>query len=360
MKLNILLNTLIFNINIFIFISAASVLRMIFNAFDEEAHILALRDYLEKRKYLTARPTDLWESFESFVSISIGYRNVSIEEIMNTWTDQPGYPVVNATLNGSTLTLTQVHYIFLYYVALPTTFFHICLQNSIIQLNVLQERFLMNRNTSGNEFYWIPIDIFVPADLYPPNSGVQLKRWLGSESSDGIPIIINPINDWYIVNYKQTGFYRVNYDTASWKALIHKLTNKGFEAIHVLNRAQIIDDLFNLARANYVEYELLMSASIYLKQETNHLPWKAFFNGLSYIYERFEQGGIQTELTTYVLDLLSNMYKKVGFVDREDDGYLDKLDREMILQWACKLSKDECVQTSVNLFAAWRKNSSER
>lgn len=103
----------IFNIKIFIFISAASVLRMIFNAFDEKTHILALRDYLQKRKYLTARPTDLWESFESFVSIPIagmpiGYRNVSIEEIMNTWTDQPGYPVVNATLTDSILTLSQV------------------------------------------------------------------------------------------------------------------------------------------------------------------------------------------------------------------------------------------------------------
>jgi len=83
-------------------------LRMMFNAFGEEAHILALRDYLTKRKYLTARPTDLWESFESFVSISIGNKNASIEEVMNTWTNQPGYPVVNATLTNQIITLTQV------------------------------------------------------------------------------------------------------------------------------------------------------------------------------------------------------------------------------------------------------------
>lgn len=216
----------------------------------------------------------------------------------------------------------------------------------------------MNNSTSSDEFYWIPIDIYVPSDIYEPNSNVRLKRWLGPEPSDGIPI--NPVNDWYIVNYKQTGFYRVNYDTSSWKALIHKLNNKGFEAIPVLNRAQIIDDLFNLARANYVEYELLMDASAYLKKETNHLPWKAFFNGLSYIYERFEQGSFQTDFKKYVLNLLSNMYKKVGFNDREDDEHLDKLNREMILQWTCKLNQEECVKTSQNLFAAWRKNISER
>jgi len=102
-----------FNIKIFIYILAASILRMMFNAFDEEAHILALREYLKERSYRTARPADLWKSFESFVSIPIRNRNTSIEEIMNTWTDQPGYPVVNAVLTNTMLTLTQVYYIVL-------------------------------------------------------------------------------------------------------------------------------------------------------------------------------------------------------------------------------------------------------
>jgi len=79
---------------------------MMFNAIGEKAHTLALRNYLMKRKYLTARPTDLWESFE--LSIPIGNRNASIEELMNTWTNQPGYPVVNATLTNKIITLTQV------------------------------------------------------------------------------------------------------------------------------------------------------------------------------------------------------------------------------------------------------------
>lgn len=220
----------------------------------------------------------------------------------------------------------------------------------------MQERFIINRNTSGDEFYWIPIDVFVPSDMFGDIT-LERKVWLGPEAQK---IFINPVNDWFIVNYKQTGFYRVNYDTASWKRLINKLNNKGFEAISVLNRAQIIDDLFNLARANYVEYELLMSASKYLEQETNHLPWKAFFNGLSFIHGRFEQQSFQQNLNQYVLKLLSKMYAKVGFNDRNDDEHLDKLNQEMILQWACKLNKAECIKKSVDLFAAWSKDSSAR
>ncbi|KAG5311631.1 AMPN Aminopeptidase, partial [Acromyrmex insinuator] len=312
---------------------SASVLRMMFNAFGEEAHILALRNYLTKRKYLTARPTDLWESFESFVSIPIGNRNASIEEVMNTWTNQPGYPVVNATLTNNIITLTQ-------------------------------ERFLIDRNTSGNEFYWIPIDLFVSSNLKTyADVSLENKTWLGSEPQK---IFINSINDWFIVNYKQTGFYRVNYDNSSWHALIDKLNSANFEDIHVLNRAQIIDDLFNLARANYVEYNLLIKALAYLGSETNHLPWKAFFNGLSYIYRRFElpedlnkEKNFQEDLNKYVLKLLSKTYDNVGFNDDDNDTYLNRLHREMILQWACKLNKEECIQKSVDLFATWR-NSSEK
>ncbi|XP_011690580.1 PREDICTED: uncharacterized protein LOC105451677 [Wasmannia auropunctata] len=304
---------------------SACILRMIFNAFDQEAHIWAFGNLTKQMYYRTVRPADLWRSFESFVSTPI--KNTGIERIMNTWINQSGYPVVNATVNNDVLTLTQ-------------------------------ERFLINRNISGNEIYWIPIDIFGPFNIFT-NVSSMCKIWLSSKP-ERMYINLNRTNNWFLVNYKQTGFYRVNYDTSSWKALINKLNDKGFEDINVLNRAQIIDDLFNLAHANYVDYELLMNASKYLRQETNHLPWKAFFNGLSYIHERLDQHFFQKELNEYVLDLLSEIYDNIGFDDRENDEHLDKLNREMILQWTCKLNKPECIKKSVDLFAAWRKNTSER
>ncbi|XP_011706301.1 PREDICTED: uncharacterized protein LOC105461501 [Wasmannia auropunctata] len=292
---------------------SSSVLRMMFNAFGQNATISALRDYLTKRMYSTARPADLWESFESFVKIPILNRDASVEEVMSTWTDQPGYPVVNATYISSILTLSQ-------------------------------ERFLINKNKPDDEpkfseFYWIPITIFVQSNMLNDNITSEVT-WLGSTPQTKI---INSNNDWFIVNYKQTGFYRVNYDPFSWKKIINQLNNKEFEKIDVLNRAQIIDDLFNLARANYVDYELLMSASTYLKQEKNHLPWKAFFNGLSYVHERFEQHSTGNnsqflkDLNGYLLDLVSDMYDKVGFEDYALEKLLDKLNREIILQWTCKL-----------------------
>jgi len=206
------------------------------------------------------------------------------------------------------------------------------------------------------EFYWVPYDIIKSLDPYQGMT-FDTKGWLGPEPKS---IFINTINDWFIVNRQQTGFYRVNYDINSWRRLIDTLNSDRFESIAVVNRAQIIDDLFNLARATYVNYDLLMNATKYLTRERHHLPWKAFFNGLSYVYERFEQQMDEGYLTKYVVNLTSMMYDRVGFHDQKADKHLDKLNREMFLQWACKLDKAECTKKSIELFAAWRTDPSKR
>ena len=52
--------------------------------------------------------------------------------------------------------------------------------------------------------------------------------------------------DWMIVNPQQYGFYRVNYPSEYWQKIIDQQTSD-HTVIDELNRAQIIDDAFNLA-----------------------------------------------------------------------------------------------------------------
>lgn len=82
-----------------------------------------------------------------------------------------------------------------------------------------------------------------------------------------------------------SGFYRVNYDTDNWQQLIRQLNDKPTD-IHVLNRAQLIDDSFALARAGQLNYSVPLSLSNYLKNETDIVPWYTAMNSLSYLLER--------------------------------------------------------------------------
>lgn len=54
----------------------------------------------------------------------------------------------------------------------------------------------------------------------------------------------------------------------------------------MLNRAQIIDDLFNLAKVNFVDYNLVIRATQYLQNEVDVVPWYSVKKGFEYLLNR--------------------------------------------------------------------------
>ena len=83
-----------------------------------------------------------------------------------------------------------------------------------------------------------------------------------------------------------SGFYRVNYDNASWYRIIDVLNSKNYQNIHVLNRAALVDDLLNLARAGLLNYRTTLDGLQYIRRERNYLPFKAAFSGITYLDQR--------------------------------------------------------------------------
>jgi len=55
--------------------------------------------------------------------------------------------------------------------------------------------------------------------------------------------ILKELNDHAFLLYI-LGYYRVNYNKANWLNIAHYLNFNNYTKIHVLNRAQIIDDAF--------------------------------------------------------------------------------------------------------------------
>lgn len=83
------------------------------------------------------------------------------------------------------------------------------------------------------------------------------------------------MDNWIVVNSQQSGYYRVNYDNASWRLLSEQLNNGNFEQIHVLNRAQLVDDSLNLAQAGRIDFGVAFDILRYLSRETDNVPWAA-------------------------------------------------------------------------------------
>ena len=59
----------------------------------EEKLKAGLSDYLSLHEYNNTEPEDLWNTLDLFVDDTIP-DNLFLDEIMDTWTKQEGYPVV--------------------------------------------------------------------------------------------------------------------------------------------------------------------------------------------------------------------------------------------------------------------------
>ncbi len=79
-----------------------------------------------------------------------------------------------------------------------------------------------------------------------------------------------------------SGYYRVNYDQHNWHLIIQQLTEDPRE-ISVINRAQLIDDAFNLARTGLLDYSITLNLTHYLQREVEYIPWRSAAAGIKFL-----------------------------------------------------------------------------
>jgi len=80
-----------------------------------------------------------------------------------------------------------------------------------------------------------------------------------------------------------TGYYRVNYDNDNWQKLIKYLNSTEYLNIHVLNRAQIIDDAYYFLSTNKLDFSLFKKLTYYLSKDTDYVAWYPMFKILERI-----------------------------------------------------------------------------
>lgn len=64
-----------------------------------------------------------------------------------------------------------------------------------------------------------------------------------------------------------------------------------FAQISAVNRAQLLDDALNLARADLLDYSTALEITRYLAHEREYVPWKAAINGMTMIGDMLAKTG---------------------------------------------------------------------
>ncbi|KAK9737306.1 Peptidase M1 N-terminal domain [Popillia japonica] len=293
----------------------ASIIRMMVNMLGEEEFHEGIKSYLSTHANLNTVPDDLFTALQPYAPDSL---QVPLNESMESWTENAGYPVVTVSRTSEGLSLTQ-------------------------------ERFLLNSSATSTTKWYVPISYTTQEN--PDFDNTTITEWmLPTESETLIPLVDSA--GWVVVNLQETGYYRVNYHEELWEALREALHADDFDTvIPELNRAQIVDDILNLARANKVEYPLALNVTAFLEKEVSYYPWYSAFQAFLFLRRRIDSTSyVGKTLQTHILTLMKNLYDDVSFTITSSTPHVTVLKTALTLQWACELGLEDCVTEADKLF----------
>uniref|UniRef100_A0A2R8M6Z0 Aminopeptidase n=1 Tax=Callithrix jacchus TaxID=9483 RepID=A0A2R8M6Z0_CALJA len=289
----------------------ASILRMLEDWIQPENFRKGCQMYLEKYKFKNAKTDDFWGSLEEA-------SRLPVKEVMDSWTRQMGYPVLN--VNG-------------------------------VQ-NITQKRFLLDSRANPSQ---PPSDLGytwnIPVKWTEDNisSSVLFNR----SEKEGITLnSSNPSGNAFLkINPDHIGFYRVNYEVATWDSIATKLSlnHKNFSSA---DRASLIDDAFALARAQLLDYKVPLNLTKYLRKEEDFLPWQRVISAVTYIISMFEDDKeLYPMIEEYFRVQVKPIADSLGWNDTGD--HLTKLLRSSVLGFACKMGDREALENASLLFEQW-------
>ncbi|XP_026687366.1 aminopeptidase N-like [Diaphorina citri] len=218
----------------------------------------------------TVEPANLWDAFDGVLDEIGGAQylppnSTSITEFVDQWVNKPGFPLVTFSRNYSSKVVT-----------------------------VTQQRFLVEKaDRDADKTNWtIPLTYTTRTNA---NFSSRANLFWFDRFKPSVQFSVPDNNDWLIANLKEVGFYRVNYDAQNW-ALIAAQLSANPAKIHLLNRAQILDDAFTLARADLVSYETALELTRYLKTEKDFIPWYAVWSHIRDLLHTYAQTEVANQM----------------------------------------------------------------
>ncbi|KAG5331089.1 AMPE aminopeptidase, partial [Acromyrmex charruanus] len=300
----------------------ASIIRMMENFFGSDVFFSAISTYLNKYAYENAETADLFEVLQDAVG-----NKLNVTAIMDTWTRQEGFPVVNVKKFGNNYTLTQ-------------------------------KRFLDDQDAKSDPskssygYRWT-----IPIVYITNRNEVPTLVWFDKDANE-VVIEVDERTKWFKLNAGQVGFYRVNYNE-EWETF-NELLRSRHTRISMLDRANLLDDLFSLAETGEIEYDTVLNISMYLTEEYHCLPWAVAKSKLMTIYTLLTSSAepfIASTFQSFVSILVDTIYKDVTWtVDdaiEEDIPRIDNKVRPTVIELACAMSSPECLKKAGELFKEW-------
>ena len=277
-----------------IYSKGGSILRQVEGYVGKENFKEGLRHYLKKHEYGCASSHHLWEALEEVSAMPV-------TQMMKSWIEQPGFPLVEVKREGDRLLLTQ-------------------------------RRFTYLDNDSAQEWL-IPIGIKV---FYGSGHSKTMTTLFEGKSMDmdlGSDVVA------YKINHDQRGFYRVKYlEMADLEELGRRVVKK---ELSPEDRWGLQNDLFALARSGDVSIDAYLGFLSNYSDEDAFLPLTSIAGNLFRAHLIMQDAKRQKILSTGKT-LLERVLANIGYEPGPDERHTISILRDQII-WHLALYESEGV-----------------
>lgn len=269
--------------------------------------------YLKQFSGLTTYTSDLWNSLTQ-VELSTQFQNVS--EMMSSWTSQKGFPLVTVQRKGDEVTLTQEHFL------------------------------LTSDNTTRSTSLWN-----IPVSYVNDSCSVEAecRQIFTLKTKSGILKLPGNVK-WLKMNYKNTGFYIVDYGKDGWAELCDALASN-YRVLTSEDRTSLIHNIFALSRRGRVSFQQINQLLKYLSKETETTPITEALLQLNTIYrlldKRHEQE-LGARMKVYMLNLFGSLITNQTWGEIESVSKQEL--RSALLETACRFKVESCVKQAKAIF----------
>nr|XP_012232965.1 PREDICTED: aminopeptidase N-like isoform X2 [Linepithema humile] len=294
----------------------------------------AIRTHIDKcRMYLNITSDDLWNTMQIIHNESDPKHMLSFhfKKIITNWITKKYYFILN---------VKQTHFPKQHFVGW--------------EISYIQSRNLSLRNKKE---IWIHVTYMLQSS-FSFNKTVH-SSWITPNISN-IQFADSNHNatDWILVNMQQTGYYRVKYNLENWKKHLRYLNSENYSEIHILSRAQIIDDAFYFFLQKKLSYNLFWNLTRFVTRDANFVTWYPMIK----VFESFactyplEYG---SKVTKNMKNRINQLLTKIKYTEEPRDHNLTIYLREEAVKWACILNVSKCQTVAASKFNKELQNSAE-
>ncbi len=269
-----------------------SIIRMLESFLGEEVFRDGIRRYIATHKYSNTTTADLWEALTEVSGKPVG-------EIAPGWTEQPGFPFVKVTRGENTIQLAQ-------------------------------ERFTVHFAHSPALQWQIPLT-YVTQDQ-PAANGFLLR-----DKSASLPNEL-PNDKAIKFNLGDSGYYRVEYDTASWELLVAQVPR-----LSAADRVNLLIDAWALAQSDRAPLSRYLGLVDLVLNDDQVVVYDQIIDTYSFINRLLAGAPLRPKFQQYARALLRPAFDRVGWDAKPGETFKSAVLRASLIRGLGLLNDSDVI-----------------